>query len=112
MDALLRRRSAHATASAFGERLAKLRRVRREHTTLPSFVGTGAPTKVFPLNGEGAWVRANLLDGFAVSRTYATDYVRGSLRLFPMHWTMDMGRERFKDEVSDHLPFVASFRVY
>lgn len=56
--------------------------------------------------------RANLLDGFAVSRTYATDYVRGSLRLFPMHWTMDMGRERFKDEVSDHLPFVASFRVY
>ena len=56
--------------------------------------------------------RANLLDGFAVSRTYATDYVRGSLRLFPMHWNMDMGRERFKDEVSDHLPFVASFRVF
>ena len=56
--------------------------------------------------------RANLLDGFAVSRTYATDYVRGSLRLFPMHWTMDMGRERFKDEVSDHLPFAASFRVF
>jgi len=36
------------------------------------------------------------------------DYVRGSLRLFPMHWTMDMGRERFKDEVSDHLPFTHS----
>ncbi len=56
--------------------------------------------------------RANLLDGFAVSRTFSTDYVRGSLRLFPMHWTMDMGRERFKDEVSDHLPFIASFRLY
>ncbi|WP_342075822.1 GMP synthase [Yoonia sp. SS1-5] len=56
--------------------------------------------------------RANLLDGFAVSRTYSTDYVRGSLRLFPMHWTMDMGREKFKDEVSDHLPFVASFRLF
>lgn len=56
--------------------------------------------------------RANLLDGFAVSRTYSTDYVRGSLRLFPMHWTMDRGREAFKDEVSDHLPFVASFRIY
>lgn len=56
--------------------------------------------------------RANLLDGFAVSRTYAKDYVRGSLRLFPMHWTMDMGRERFKKEVSDHLPFVASFRLF
>ena len=56
--------------------------------------------------------RANLLDGFAVSRTYSTDYVRGSLRLFPMHWTMDMGRESYKDEVSDHLPFVASFRIF
>jgi len=56
--------------------------------------------------------RANLLDGFAVSRTWSTDYIRGSLRLFPMHWTMDMGRERFKDEVSDHLPFVASFRIH
>ncbi len=56
--------------------------------------------------------RANLLDGFAVSRTYSTDYVRGSLRLFPMHWTMNMGREAFKDEVSDHLPFVASFRIF
>lgn len=56
--------------------------------------------------------RANLLDGFAVSRTFATDYVRGSLRLFPMHWTLDMGREKFKRTVSDHLPFVASFRVF
>ncbi|MEM9320257.1 MAG: endonuclease/exonuclease/phosphatase family protein [Pseudomonadota bacterium] len=63
--------------------------------------------------------RANLLDGFAVSRTYSRDYVRGSLRLFPMHWTMDtdsshpgMGRERFKEEVSDHLPFTASFRMF
>jgi hypothetical protein len=55
--------------------------------------------------------RANLLDGFAVSRAFARDYVRGSLRLFPMHWTMDMGRERYKDEVSDHLPFVASFKI-
>ena len=56
--------------------------------------------------------RANLLDGFAVSRTFSTDYIRGSLRLFPMHWTMDMGRERYKDEVSDHLPFVASFKIH
>lgn len=56
--------------------------------------------------------RANLLDGFAVSRTYSTDYVRGSLRLFPMHWTMDLGREAFKKQVSDHLPFIASFRIF
>ncbi|MEO1455782.1 MAG: GMP synthase [Pseudomonadota bacterium] len=63
--------------------------------------------------------RANLLDGFAISRTFSRAYVRGSLRLFPMHWTMDtdsshpgMGRERFKEEVSDHLPFAASFRLF
>lgn len=56
--------------------------------------------------------RANLLDGFAVSRTFSTDYVRGSLRLFPMHWTMNLGREAFRDQVSDHLPFVASFRIF
>jgi endonuclease/exonuclease/phosphatase family metal-dependent hydrolase len=56
--------------------------------------------------------RANLLDGFAVSRRYSTDYVRGSLRLFPMHWTMNLGREAFRRQVSDHLPFVASFKLY
>ncbi|SLN32331.1 Endonuclease/Exonuclease/phosphatase family protein [Roseivivax jejudonensis] len=55
--------------------------------------------------------RANLLDGFAISRTFSTEYIRGSLRLFPMHWTLDMGRERFRESVSDHLPFVASFRI-
>lgn len=55
--------------------------------------------------------RANLLDGFAISRTYSTEYIRGSLRVFPMHWSMDMGRDRFRERVSDHLPFVASFRI-
>ncbi len=55
--------------------------------------------------------RANLLDGFAITRTFSGEYIRGSLRLFPMHWTMDMGREKFRQEVSDHLPFVASFRI-
>jgi endonuclease/exonuclease/phosphatase family metal-dependent hydrolase len=55
--------------------------------------------------------RANLLDGFAIQRTYSTEYIRGSLRVFPMHWSMDIGRERFRETVSDHLPFVASFRI-
>jgi len=55
--------------------------------------------------------RANLLDGFAISRTFSTEYIRGSLRIFPMHWSMDIGRERFRRTVSDHLPFVASFRI-
>ena len=56
--------------------------------------------------------RANLLDGFAVSRNYSTRYVQGSLHLFPMHWTLKMGREKFRNEVSDHLPFMASFKLF
>ena len=32
--------------------------------------------------------RANLLDGFAISRTFSTEYIRGSLRIFPMHWSI------------------------
>lgn len=55
--------------------------------------------------------RANLLDGFAISKRYSTEYIRGSLRLFQMHWSMDIGRERFRTTVSDHLPFVATFRI-
>ena len=55
--------------------------------------------------------RANMLDGFAMTRTGSKEYIRGSLRLFPMHWSMDMGRESFKNEVSDHLPFIATFRI-
>ncbi|SER41957.1 Endonuclease/Exonuclease/phosphatase family protein [Nitrosomonas sp. Nm51] len=55
--------------------------------------------------------RANLLDGFAISRNFSTEYIRGSLRVFPMHWAMDIGREAFRADVSDHLPFVASFRI-
>lgn len=55
--------------------------------------------------------RANLLDGFAISRRFSTEYIRGSLRLFPLHWCMNIGRQRFRETVSDHLPFVASFRM-
>jgi hypothetical protein len=56
--------------------------------------------------------RENLLDGFAVSRRFSDRYIRGTLRLFPMDWTLDMGRARFRTRVSDHLPFVASFRLF
>ncbi|MBV0912195.1 exonuclease/endonuclease/phosphatase family protein [Anianabacter salinae] len=59
--------------------------------------------------------RANLLDGFAVSRRFSTRYIRGSLKLFPMNWAMGedgIGREKFRREVSDHLPFTASFRLF
>lgn len=55
--------------------------------------------------------RENLLDGFAISRRYSTEYITGSLRLFPMHWNMKIGQREYRDTVSDHLPFVASFSI-
>jgi len=55
--------------------------------------------------------RENLLDGFAISRRYSTEYIKGSLRLFPMHWNMGLGQARYRKDVSDHLPFVASFDI-
>lgn len=55
--------------------------------------------------------RENLLDGFAIARRYSTEYIKGSLRLFPMHWTMGLGQARYRKDVSDHLPFVASFGI-
>jgi len=55
--------------------------------------------------------RENLLDGFAISKRYSTEYIKGSLRLFPMHWTMGMGQAKYREEVSDHLPFVAHFDI-
>ena len=55
--------------------------------------------------------RAIILDGFAITRTYSTEYVRGSLRVFPMHWAMKIGLERFREDVSGHLPFVATFQM-
>lgn len=55
--------------------------------------------------------RENLLDGFAISKRFSTEYMKGSLRLFPMHWTMGFGQAKYRDEVSDHLPFIASFAI-
>jgi endonuclease/exonuclease/phosphatase family metal-dependent hydrolase len=60
--------------------------------------------------------RANLLDGFAITRTRTTEYIRGSLRVFPVHRAMGKSKTgislaEFRRTVSDHLPFVATFRI-
>ncbi len=55
--------------------------------------------------------RANLLDGYAITRTFTTEYIRGSLRVFPMHWAMKIGLNEFSETVSDHLPLIASFKI-
>ena len=55
--------------------------------------------------------RENLLGGFAISKNFSTEHIKGSLRLFPMHWTMGMGQTKYRKDVSDHLPFVANFDI-
>lgn len=56
--------------------------------------------------------RENLLDGFAVSKNRSNEYIRGSLKVFQMHWAMNMGQEKFREKVSDHLPFCAQFQMH
>jgi endonuclease/exonuclease/phosphatase family metal-dependent hydrolase len=53
----------------------------------------------------------NLLDGYAISTKGSSRYIPGTLRLFPMHWTMKLGQDAFRRRVSDHLPFIAGFRI-
>lgn len=59
--------------------------------------------KCNPLDG-------NLLDGFAISRVYTTEYVAGSTRIlsFP-----ELGRScaSFLSNVSDHRPLISEFRI-
>lgn len=53
----------------------------------------------------------NLLDGFAVSRVHTTEYIEGSLRIYPVHRAVGMSLCDFRSVVSDHLPLIARFRV-
>ena len=55
--------------------------------------------------------RANLLDGFAINKKFSPEYIRGSLRVFQLHWALKMGLAKFEELVSDHLPFVAHFKI-
>ncbi len=53
----------------------------------------------------------NLLDGFAISAGRTREYLPGSLEVFPLHRAMNMSIERYRVDVSDHLPFVARFKI-
>jgi endonuclease/exonuclease/phosphatase family metal-dependent hydrolase len=53
----------------------------------------------------------NLLDGYAISEEFTKEYVRGSLRVFPLHRALGMSLAQYANQVSDHLPLVARFRI-
>lgn len=54
-------------------------------------------------------VNGNFLDGYAVTRLRMTEYIDGSLRIFPMHRAFDRTLTSYDTKVTDHLPIVASF---
>ena len=53
----------------------------------------------------------NLLDGFAVAQTHTTEYIEASLRIYPTHRVLGMSLCAFREDVSDHLPLMARFRI-
>lgn len=60
-------------------------------------------------NPEGP--TGSLLDGFAISNNHTREYVEGSLFIFPVFRALGLELTEYKEEVSDHLPLVARFRV-
>jgi endonuclease/exonuclease/phosphatase family metal-dependent hydrolase len=68
------------------------------------------------LIGQGTHLRGdgsvgNLLDGYAVSNGHTQEYVAGSLRIFPMHRALGLTLQQYRNQVSDHLPVIATFRI-
>ena len=55
-------------------------------------------------------MEGNLLDGYAISRTFTREYVGASTRLLSF---ADLGTDcdTFVDTISDHLPVVSTFRI-
>ena len=54
----------------------------------------------------------SLLDGCAVAAEHTGEYVDGSLRIVPLHTDLGLAATAFREQVSDHLPLVASFRIW
>jgi len=52
----------------------------------------------------------NMLDGFGISKNETAEY-KGDLERLDLHTNMTMSLRDFKNEVSDHLPIWATFRV-
>lgn len=55
-------------------------------------------------------LRGNLLDGFAISRNFTTEYVAGSTRLISFN-QLGSSCAAFRRDVSDHRPVISTFRL-
>lgn len=54
-------------------------------------------------------LEGNLLDGYAVSTRHTTEYVDGSIRIFPLDRALRLSCDVYVSTVSDHLPLTARF---
>ena len=55
--------------------------------------------------------RGSLLDGYAIAADHTQEYVEGSMQIVPIYRVLGMDCETFREEVSDHLPVIARFRI-
>lgn len=55
-------------------------------------------------------LRGNLLDGFAISRTFTNEFIAGSTRIISVS-KLGTTCASFKKNISDHLPLVSEFRI-
>jgi len=53
----------------------------------------------------------NLLDGYAITTGRTQEYVQGSLAVVRVDRAMGKSLQRFRTDVSDHLPLAATFRI-
>ena len=53
----------------------------------------------------------NLLDGYAISRQHTSEYIADSLQVLPLHQILGLTLTEYSDQVSDHLPLEARFRI-
>lgn len=63
------------------------------------------------ISDGGTCNHGNLLDGFAVSQGQTTEYIEGSLRIYPIFRALGLSLCDFGRDVSDHLPLIARFRI-
>ncbi len=53
----------------------------------------------------------SLLDGYAISRQHTSEYIADSLQILPLHEILGLTLMQYRNQVSDHLPLEARFRI-
>jgi len=67
------------------------------------------------LAGQNSHIKSSgggsLLDGYAISKDHTGEYIAESIRIIPMHAILNKSLSEYIEEVSDHLPLEAMFRI-